>query len=286
MYTWAGETAPFEQKIGKELSYNNILDMESAWNVVRDFSAPCVVIIKHNIPCGLAMSDAGIVDAYEKALASDPVSAFGSIIAVNREVTLEFVEKVGKLFVEVFISASYSDDAINWLAAHKKNCRVLVARGAALQPPPLVIRSVVGGLLVQTPDEAGVHRDDWKVVTAKKPTAEQMDEMAFAWIACKHVKSNAIVLVKGTATVGVGAGQPNRVDAVGLAVTHAGERAVGSALGSDAFFPFADGLEAAGKAGVSCVIQPGGSMRDEEVIKAADALGMVMVFTGQRHFRH
>jgi phosphoribosylaminoimidazolecarboxamide formyltransferase/IMP cyclohydrolase len=287
LYTWVGQDAPFVQLQGKELSYNNILDMESAWNVVRDYTDPCVAIIKHNIPCGLAVSPSGIVDAYDMALASDPVSAFGSIIACNREITLPFVERVGKLFVEVFMAEAYAPDALEWLAAHKKNCRVIVAKGAALvRPAPPTLRSVYGGLLVQSADEAGADSSGWRVVTTKQPSEAHWPAMRFAWIACKHVKSNAIVLAQGTATVGVGAGQPNRVDAVALAVKHAGDRAVGSILASDAFFPFADGIESAAAAGVSVVVQPGGSMRDDDVIKKAEELGLVMVFTGERHFRH
>eukprot|EP00008_Paramoeba_atlantica_P002981 CAMPEP_0201488332 /NCGR_PEP_ID=MMETSP0151_2-20130828/17898_1 /ASSEMBLY_ACC=CAM_ASM_000257 /TAXON_ID=200890 /ORGANISM="Paramoeba atlantica, Strain 621/1 / CCAP 1560/9" /LENGTH=513 /DNA_ID=CAMNT_0047873597 /DNA_START=69 /DNA_END=1610 /DNA_ORIENTATION=+ len=277
---------PFEQLQGKELSYNNILDLESAWNAARDYSLPCVVIVKHNIPCGLAVSKEGIVPAYDLALQSDPVSAFGSIIAVNREITREFVERVGKLFVEVLISRSYTPEALEWLASHKKNCRVLVAQGPALEAPGLVVRSVVGGYLVQSADIENVDEKNWKIASQKKPTPEQIEELKFAWVVCKHVKSNAIVCCQGTATVGVGAGQPNRLDAVGLAVKHAGERVKGSVLASDAFFPFADGIEAAGEAGVSAVIQPGGSIRDEEVVKKADELGLIMVFTGVRHFRH
>jgi len=274
---------PFEQLQGKELSYNNILDVESAWAVNREFQEPCVAIIKHNIACGLAVGT-DVLQAFDRALASDPVSAFGSIIAVNREVTEELLERVGKLFVEAFVAPSYSAAALARLAAKKKNCRVLVARGAALAPPGPVVRSVTGGLLLQTADAAS--STDFKVVTKKQPTPEQEADLRFAWLAAKHVKSNAIVLVRDLATVGVGAGQPNRVNAVHLSVRQAGEKAAGSVLASDAFFPFADGLEAAAEAGVAAVIQPGGSIRDQDVIDAADRLGIAMVVTGQRHFRH
>jgi phosphoribosylaminoimidazolecarboxamide formyltransferase / IMP cyclohydrolase len=194
------------------------------------------------------------------------------------------VEAVGGLFVEVLVAPQYSADALAWLAAHKKNCRVM--RANVRRADQLVLRPVTGGLLAQTPDVRGVDESTWRTVTKREPTPVERSGLGFAWIAAKHTKSNAIVLAQGTATVGVGAGQMNRVDSVYIAVRRAGERARGSVLGSDAFFPFADGLEAAAEAGVTAIIQPGGSVRDEDVIAAADRWGLAMVFTGERHFRH
>ncbi len=283
LYRWVGASPAFEQLQGKELSYNNIVDLEAAWAMPQEFDEPAVAIIKHTNPSGLAVADT-LVDAYRLALACDPVSAFGSIIAVNREVDLALVEEIGSLFVEVLVAPSYTPKALEWLAQHKKNCRVMVAKPGGEED--LVLRSVRGGLLAQTPDLRGVDESKWKVVTKRQPTEAERKSLAFAWIAVKHVKSNAIVFVQGTATVGVGAGQMNRVDSVYLAARRAGDRAKGAVMASDAFFPFPDGIEAAAEAGVTACIQPGGSIRDEQVIAAADRLGMAMIFTGERHFRH
>ena len=286
LYRWTGATPAFEQLQGKELSYNNIVDLEAAWAMPHEFAAPTVAIIKHTNPSGLA-SAANLPDAYRLAFACDPVSAFGSIIAVNREVDRALVEEIGSLFVEVLAAPAYTPDALAWLAEHKKNCRVMIGRrDSAPVAPALVLRSVAGGLLVQTPDDRGVDEATWQVVTQRQPTEAERRSLAFAWLAAKHIKSNAIVFVQGTATVGVGAGQMNRVDSVYLAVRRAGDRSIGAVMGSDAFFPFADGIEAAAAAGVTACIQPGGSLRDEEAIAAADRLGLAMVFTGERHFRH
>ena len=231
------------------------------------------------------------MDAYRLAFACDPVSAFGSIIAVNREVGQALVEEIGSFFIEVLAAPGDTPDALAWLAEHKKNCRVMIAepgdRGEQPDTPSsLVLRSVAGGLLVQTPDDRGADEMAWQVVTRRQPTEAEQRSLAFAWLAAKHVKSNAIVFVRGTATVGVGAGQMNRVDSVYLATRRAGDRSIGAVMGSDAFFPFADGIEAAAAAGVTACIQPGGSLRDEEAIAAADRLSLAMVFTGERHFRH
>lgn len=283
LYRWVGATPAFEQLQGKELSYNNLIDLEAAWAMPQEFSEPTVAIIKHTNPSGLA-SAASLVEAYRLAFDCDKVSAFGSIIAVNREVDLALVQEIGSLFVEVLAAPAYTPDALDWLAAHKKNCRVMAARPVPTRA--LVLRSVAGGLLVQTPDDSGVDESTWQVVTQRQPTDAERRGLAFAWLATKHVKSNAIVLIQGTATVGVGAGQMNRVDSVYLAARRAGDRAKGSVLGSDAFFPFPDGIEAAAAAGVTAIIQPGGSLRDEEAIAAADRLGLAMIFTGERHFRH
>lgn len=290
LYKQAGTNLPFEQLSGKELSYNNLLDVEVAYNVTNDFTDACVCIIKHNTPCGIATDESNIIVAYEKALASDPVSAFGSIISVNREVTKELVEKIGSLFLEVLVADSYTEEALQILATKKKNCRVLRTdpKSPFLQKRKenLVIRNVMGGFLVQTPDHAGVDESKWKVVSKRHPTEEERKALAFSWLACKHVKSNAIVLVQGTSTVGIGTGQPNRVDSVIQAAKRADTKAVGCVVGSDAFFPFPDGVEEAAKAGATAVVQPGGSIRDQDVIDTADRLGLVMIFTGERHFKH
>ena len=283
LYRWQGATPTFEQLQGKALSYNNLVDLEAAWAMPWEWADPTVAIIKHTNPCGLATA-ATLPEAFKAALASDPVSAFGSVIAVNRPVDMELLEVVGKLFVEVLAAPSFTDDALAWLAARKKNCRVMV--GQKPDNSALVIRSTGDGLLVQTPDDTGVDRAAWRVVSKRQPTAEELAGMEFIWLVTKHVKSNAIVLGQGTATVGVGAGQMSRVDSVRLAVARAGDRAAGSVLGSDAFFPFADGIEEAAAAGITAVVQPGGSMRDDAVVEAVDRLGLAMVVTGERHFKH
>ncbi len=283
LYRWIGAAPAFTQLQGKELSYNNIVDLDAAWAMPQEFDEPAVAIIKHTNPSGLATA-ASLAEAYRLALACDPVSAFGSIIAANREVDLAFVQAVGSLFVEVLAAPSFTADALAWLAELKKGCRVMVAQGGA--GSAAVLRSVQGGLLAQTPDTRGVDERAWQVVTRRGPTAAERRSLAFAWLAVKHVKSNAIVFAQGTATVGVGAGQMNRVDAVYLAARRAGERARGAVMGSDAFIPFPDSIEVAAAAGVTACIQPGGSLRDAEAIAAADAAGMAMVFTGERHFKH
>jgi phosphoribosylaminoimidazolecarboxamide formyltransferase/IMP cyclohydrolase len=282
-YRWSGSEGVFQQLLGKELSYNNIVDLDAAWAMPQEFPQPAVAIIKHTNPSGLA-SAANLLEAYRLALACDPVSAFGSVIAVNREVDRALVEEIGSLFVEVLAAPSYTADAMEWLAVHKKNCRVMAGRPSAADAP--VLRSAAGGLLAQTPDSTGVDESTWKVVTQRSPTEAERRSLAFAWLTVKHVKSNAIVFVQGTATVGVGAGQMNRVDSVDLAARRAGDRARGAVLGSDAFFPFPDGIESAAAAGVTAIVQPGGSLRDEDAITTADRLGLAMVFTGDRHFRH
>jgi phosphoribosylaminoimidazolecarboxamide formyltransferase / IMP cyclohydrolase len=283
LYRWAGRLPAFEQLQGKELSYNNIVDLEAAWAMPAEFSEPAVAIIKHTNPSGLATA-ATLVDAYRLAFECDPVSAYGSIVACNREVDRALVEAIGSLFVEVLVAPAYTPDALAWLAEHKKNCRVMAARADAAAG--LVFRSVSGGLLAQTPDAAGVDESQWRVVTKRQPTEAERRSLAFAWLAVKHVKSNAIVFAQGTSTVGVGAGQMNRVDSVYLAARRAGERARGAVMGSDAFFPFADSIETAAAAGITAIIEPGGSMRDDEAIAAADQHDLAMIFTGERHFLH
>ena len=283
LFRWTAAAPPFEQLQGKELSYNNFVDLDAAWQMPLEFEQPAVAIIKHTNPCGLACAETP-VEAFRLALESDPVSAFGSIIACNREVDGAFAEAIGKLFIEVLIAPGFTDEALTWLRKKKKNCRVVKAAAGA--QPALGLRSVRGGLLCQAPDERGVDESTWRVVTERAPTEAERRGLAFAWLVVKHVKSNAIVFVRGTATVGVGAGQMNRVDSVFLAARRAGDRAKGAVMSSDAFFPFPDGLETAVEAGVTAVIQPGGSIRDEDVIAAANRLGVAMVMTGERHFRH
>ncbi len=285
LYRYAGDEGPaFEQLHGQEMSYNNWLDLDGSWQAARDFDEPTAAIIKHSNPCGLASADT-LAAAYENALASDPVSAFGGIIAVNRRLDLATAERMSKLFVEIVAAPAYDGEALA-LLKRKKNLRILRGTGAAGHP--LSLRSVYGGALVQELDSSREDLDpaNWRVVSARRPGAEQLADLAFAWRVCRHVRSNAIVYAKGRATVGVGAGQMSRVDSVMLAGHKAGERSKGAVMASDAFFPFADGIEAAAEHGIAAIVQPGGSIRDEEVIAAVDRLGLVMAFSGTRHFRH
>lgn len=269
---------------GKQLSYNNILDVDAAWRAVSSFTSPTVVIVKHLTPTGIASADT-IANAFPPALASDALSAFGGIIAVNREVDTAFVEQLGSLFVEAIAAPAYTPDAVDTLHETRKSCRILQ------MPRPydrsaFDIRSVHDGLLVQRLDTGDPDGTLLKTVTERSPTAQELDALEFAWVVVQHVKSNAIVLGQGTTTVGIGGGLPSRVDAVELAVKKAGDQARGAVLASDAFFPFPDGIEAAARAGVTAIIQPGGSIRDTHVIEAANQAGIAMVFTGTRHFRH
>ncbi len=282
LYSPAGQPAAYEQLGGKEMSYNNWLDMDAAWGLAQEFDAPTVCIIKHTNPCGVA-SAASLAEAYPLALASDPVSAFGGIIALNRTADLAMAEAMADLFVEVVIAPDYTEEA---LAKYRRKANLRILRAAATPETTLSLRTIQGGLLAQIPDVQIEPAASWQVVTQRQPTADELDGLDFAWRVAKHVKSNAIVFVKGEATVGVGAGQMSRVDSVYLAARRAGERAKGSVLASDAFFPFPDGVEAAAAAGVTAVVQPGGSMRDQDVIAACDRLGLAMCFTGARHFRH
>ncbi|GAB4510248.1 MAG: bifunctional phosphoribosylaminoimidazolecarboxamide formyltransferase/IMP cyclohydrolase [Anaerolineae bacterium] len=269
---------------GKQLSYNNILDLDSAWRAVCGFTAPSVVIVKHLNPTGIASADS-ITQAYPSALASDPLSAFGGVIAVNRTVDTDFVEALGTLFVEAIAAPSFTEAAQQQLNDTRKNCRLLQI-AYPFDGTELEIRTVHRGMLVQRADMGDPEGTILKTATNRAPTPEEMEALQFAWKAVQHVKSNAIVLATRNATIGIGGGLPSRVDAVKLAVTKAGERAKGAVLASDAFFPFADGLETAINAGITAVIQPGGSIRDSEVIEAANKANIAMVFTGTRHFRH
>ncbi|MFN8035085.1 MAG: bifunctional phosphoribosylaminoimidazolecarboxamide formyltransferase/IMP cyclohydrolase [Acidimicrobiia bacterium] len=268
---------------GKELSYLNLFDTEAAWRLAHDLGdQPAVAIIKHANPCGAAVAD-DIATAYRLAHECDPTSAFGGIVAINRPVPAALAEQLAPVFTEVVVAPGYESAALEVLLA-KKNLRVLEA------PPPgpqlLDVRSIDGGLLVQEPDSVHVERDAWKVVTEAAPTDEQWRDLELAWRVCAYVKSNAIVIAANGQALGAGGGQTSRVDAAEIAVRKAAGRAVGGAAASDAFFPFRDGLDAVAKAGVKAVVQPGGSVRDDEVIGAADEQGIAMVFTGRRHFRH
>jgi len=276
------------QLSGKELSFNNLLDADAAWAATRAFGEPTVAIVKHTIPCGLATRQT-LTDAFAAALAGDPVSAFGGIVALNREVDGETARRMADTFFEVVIAPAFAAEARETLG-RKKQLRLLrLDPGQQSNDRPrqsLDVRPIAGGLLVQDADDARDDPASWRVVTRRAPTESEWADLRYAWEAARHVKSNAIVLVKDRAVVGVGSGQPNRLESVAIAARKAGDRAAGAALASDAFFPFADGVETAAAAGVAAIAQPGGSIRDEEVIAAADAAGLAMVFTGVRHFRH
>jgi len=277
--------AAAKQLQGKELSYNNLVDLEAARSLAAKFKNPAAVIIKHNNPCGAAERET-LIDAYLKALACDPVSAFGGVLAFNRAVDTAAAEEVAKLFVECIAAPGFADRAKEIFAA-RKNLRLLELPAGGLEPErELQLKRILGGMLVQQPDLGEIKDDDLRMVTKRAPTAEEIHTMRFAWKVAKHVKSNAIVFAKDGATLGVGAGQMSRVDSVRIAVMKAQSSLAGTVVASDAFFPFADGVEEAAKAGATAVIQPGGSVRDAEVIAAADRLSLAMVFTGMRHFLH
>ena len=266
---------------GKELSFNNLVDLDACWELAQEFDEPTVIIVKHTNPCGAA-TGATILEAYQKALACDPVSAYGGVIGINREVDAAAAEEIAKLFVEAIAAPSFSAEARERFAT-KKNLRLVEVHAAPAKP---VIKHVSGGLLLQDADTGHVTADELKVVTQRPPTDEELRSLLFAWRVCKHVKSNAIVYAKDGQTLGVGAGQTSRIDSARFGAMKATLPLKGCVAASDAYFPFADGLEAVAAAGATAVIQPGGSVRDPEVIAAADKLGVAMVFTGIRHFRH
>ncbi len=268
---------------GKELSFNNLLDADAAWDCVRDAARPCVAIVKHTIPCGLS-EDEVLSNAYRQALAGDPVSAFGGIVATNTPIDSEAAALIGETFYEVIVAPGFDAGALG-LLSRKKNLRLLEIRNEPTRGG-LELKTISGGWLVQEADTSVRDESAWEVVTERSPTAAELESLRFGWRAVRHVKSNAIVLTVGTAVVGVGSGQPNRVESVAIAVKRAGERAAGSVLASDAFFPFPDGVEAAAEAGITAIIQPGGSVRDADVVRAANAAGVAMITTGRRHFRH
>ncbi|MFI6596415.1 bifunctional phosphoribosylaminoimidazolecarboxamide formyltransferase/IMP cyclohydrolase [Nonomuraea sp. NPDC050536] len=280
-----GGLAEAEQLHGKEMSYNNYLDSDAAWRAAWDFEQPCVAIIKHQNPCGIAVG-ADVAEAHRKAHACDPVSAYGGVIAVNAEVTPELAAQIAEVFTEVVIAPSYSEGALEKLTA-KKNLRLLVCP----TPPrdPSEFRRIDGGLLVQQVDRVDAPGDapaGWELKAGPAASPELLADLEFAWRASRSVKSNAILLASDGATVGVGMGQVNRVDSCRLAVTRAGERAAGSVAASDAFFPFADGPQVLIEAGVKAIVEPGGSIRDQETIEAAEKAGVTLYFTGTRHFFH
>ena len=269
---------------GAELSYNNIQDAAAAFQLAGEFQHPAAAIIKHTNPCGCAIG-ADLADAYRRAYECDTVSAYGGVVALNRPLDGETAEQLAAIFVEVVIAPAFRSEALE-VMGRKPKVRLLEASPSHVHWGDLEFRSVPGGFLAQTPDRGRLDPDAARVVSARQPSEAEWEQLAFAWKVVKHVKSNAIVLARESAAVGVGAGQMSRVEAVGLAVARAGERARGSVLASDAFFPFPDGVEAAIAAGVTAIAQPGGSMRDADSITAADRAGIAMVFTGVRHFLH
>ncbi|MFP5225219.1 MAG: bifunctional phosphoribosylaminoimidazolecarboxamide formyltransferase/IMP cyclohydrolase [Actinomycetota bacterium] len=269
---------------GKELSYNNYLDIDAALLAAFDFTDPACVIVKHAVPCGLAVGS-DLTDAYVRALACDRLSAFGSVVAYNGMVTGEVADAMAEVFTECVIAIDYDEAALARFG-EKKNLRVLRLGDSPDLAREMMYRRINGGFIAQTPDQLDEPQGQMKVVTKAQPTDRQWRDLLFAWKACKHVRSNAIVLAKDGATVGIGGGQVSRVDAADIAAKKAGSRAKGSVMASDAFFPFRDGLDAGAAAGAVAVIQPGGSMRDDEIVAAADEHGIAMVFTGVRHFRH
>ena len=271
-----------EQLGGKEMSYLNVFDADAAWKLVHQFSDAAAVVVKHANPCGVATGST-ISDAYRRAHACDPVSAFGGIIALNREVDEVTAQEICNVFTEVVIAPAYSESALHVLQS-KKNLRIM--RATAPQLPEYELRSVSGGVLVQSPDGVNDDPATWTVASSTQPTPEQLQQAGFAWKVCAAVSSNAIVVTQNNEAVGIGGGQQNRLDAARLACERAGTRAVGGVAASDAFFPFRDGLDMLAAAGVHVVVEPGGSVRDEEVIAAAHEPGIVLLFTGARHFRH
>jgi phosphoribosylaminoimidazolecarboxamide formyltransferase / IMP cyclohydrolase len=276
-----GGIAGAKQLQGKELSYNNLVDLDAAWQLVQEFTDPAAAIIKHTNPCGCA-EQSTLTLAYSKAFEADPVSAFGGVLAFNRPLDRDTAAEIAKTFIEAIAAPSYTPEAIDVLRG-KKNLRLLEVAATPAEP---VIKSITGGLLVQTPDDHVLDRADAQVKTKRAPTPDEWHALEFAWRVCKHVKSNAIVYANTGQSVSVGAGQMSRVDSVKVGAMKAVLPLKGTVLASDAFFPFADGVEQAAQHGITAIIQPGGSVRDDEVIAAANRLGLAMVFTGVRHFRH
>ncbi|MDH3275380.1 MAG: bifunctional phosphoribosylaminoimidazolecarboxamide formyltransferase/IMP cyclohydrolase, partial [Gammaproteobacteria bacterium] len=283
-----GSLATAEQLQGKALSYNNIADSDAALECVKQFANPACVIVKHANPCGVAVAE-NILAAYEKAFQTDPTSAFGGIIAFNRPLDSATAKSIiDRQFVEVIVAPDIEDSAATVLA-EKKNVRVLRTGELVKSVSSFDFKKVSGGLLVQNTDMGRISADDLKVVTEKVPTSKQIEDMLFAWTVVKYVKSNAIIFCKDHMTIGVGAGQMSRVYSTRIAAIKAADEGLdvkGSVMASDAFFPFRDGIDAAAETGIAAIIQPGGSMRDDEVIQAANEHGLAMVFTGMRHFRH
>ncbi|CAM3013683.1 bifunctional phosphoribosylaminoimidazolecarboxamide formyltransferase/IMP cyclohydrolase [Paenibacillus sediminis] len=283
----AGTLTTAEQLHGKELSYNNINDANAALQIVKEFDEPAVVAVKHMNPCGVGVGST-VLEAYQKAYSADPTSIFGGIVAANRTIDKDTANLLKEIFLEIIIAPDFTPEALEILT-QKKNIRLLKMGefgSAADRKSEFVITSIDGGMIVQESDIHSLDPSELQVVTDRQPTAEELKQLLFGWKVVKHVKSNAIVLASGNMTVGVGAGQMNRVGSAKIAIEQAGEKAKGSVLASDAFFPMGDTLELAAKAGITAVIQPGGSIRDEESIKVANEHGIAMVFTGVRHFKH
>lgn len=287
----ASSLAAAEQLHGKELSYNNLLDLDAALNLVREFREPAVVVLKHNNPCGAGIGKS-LVLAFQRAWAGDPVSAFGSILGFNRPVDLDVAEELctGDRFVEAIIAPEYTADAFEALTTRPKwkaNVRLLKCAGLNdSRPPDIDFRRVSGGLLVQDRDTGAPPEGNWQAVTMRPPGGQELSDLEFAWTVCRHVKSNAIVFAKDGMVIGVGAGQMSRVDSVMIAAHKSQGRSAGAALASDAFFPFRDGVDLAAKAGITAIVQPGGSRNDVETIAACNEHNIAMLFTGRRHFRH
>ena len=278
----SGGVAGARQLQGKELSFNNLVDADAAWRTVCDFAEPAIAVVKHANPCGLACHE-DLAEAYRRAYGGDSVSAFGGIVGCNRAVTAAAAEEMGTVFYEVIVAPGYEPKALETLKK-KRNLRILeVPEFGGLTYD---IRPITGGMLIQDPDSISENPETWETVTDRAPTEEELRDLAFAWKAAKHIKSNAIVFAKDLTMVGMGAGQPNRVVSVHLSQRTAGDKAIGSVLASDAFFPFPDNIDLAAEAGITAVVQPGGSIRDKEIIEAANNRGLAMVFTGVRHFRH
>jgi phosphoribosylaminoimidazolecarboxamide formyltransferase / IMP cyclohydrolase len=270
-----------DQLHGKELSYNNLVDLDAAWQLIGEFDGPASAIIKHTNPCGCAESST-LVESYRRAFEADPVSAYGGVLAFNRELDVDTANEIARTFIEAIAAPSYSEDALKILSG-RRNLRLLRVTASPVEP---VVKSITGGYLVQTADVHRLARSEAQVKTKRSPTEEEWTALEFGWKICKHVKSNAIVYARAGQSVSVGAGQMSRVDSVKVGAMKAVLPLAGTVLASDAYFPFADGVEEAAKHGITAVIQPGGSVRDPEVIDAADRLGLAMVFTGVRHFRH
>jgi len=282
----AGCLTSAKQLHGKELSYNNINDTNGALDLLKEFEEPTVVAVKHANPCGVGSAE-NIYDAYIKAYEADPVSIFGGIIAANRQIDAKTAEQINKIFVEIVIAPSYTQEAVNILT-QKKNIRVLELKDISEKHPmgTFDMKKVAGGLLVQEINNQLLNMDELKYVTERKPTEQEMKDLIFAWKVVKHTKSNGIALAKNNMSVGIGPGQTNRITAANLAIQYAGDKAKGAVMGSDAFFPFPDCVEAAAAAGITAIIQPGGSIKDQQSIDACNKHGIAMVFTGMRHFKH
>ncbi len=285
LYSLEPGVGPLGGKVlqGKELSYNNLLDLDAAWKGAVSFERPTICIVKHLSPCGIASADP-LAEAYRAAFACDKVSAFGGVIASNRPFDGATAQALGDLFVECIAAPGFTEEARAALAK-KKNCRLLDMPNTTIEPR-YELRAIVRGLLKQDVDLGDPAGTEWKVVSKRQPTEAEWKSLRFAWKACQHVKSNSIVFIQGEATVGIGGGQPNRVDCVRIATERAGEKAKGAVMASDAFFPFPDSIEVAARAGVTAIIHPGGSVRDADSLAAADAANIAMVTTGVRHFRH